>query len=300
MASVVACPSCGEAIRVPHHPHPNESFTLLESPFSPPAIASVQQGLLALLRSLRIFFVALLVCAVLLGLRLFVLNPPHAPDGWAQLGIIVLSMCWGSLALYASWLRYCGYRACKLAGAALGVGGYSGIAAKGALFSALGSTSLVPILIGRPIIELPVVVFSLVLIGLVAGGFGLVLEFTFLPMLHRFLWEHEGQHVAQKTDRYLFTVVLAVLGSLFCTMFGGLLIVTLVQAQSASLPPGTPVNITMQLRLIGLAVVTAVTLVTLWPIFRYANILEQALRSFTRSDRPTPHGAPPLHHRKPN
>ena len=290
-ALLVSCPSCGEAVRVPRAPHPVESGPS-EDTFPTSRLLLVRKGLFRLRLSLASFFIAggFAISAVMV--KLLALRLEETPPEWLAYMVFGLTVGWVALAGLGCWLRYRGYHLCNSAAAVVGVEGWGTTAMWGTLFSMLGVVSLGPCLLGRPFLPLPVMWLAIVLIGLVFGVFGLLLEFSFLTVLHRLFWEVSGWQAASRTGQYVVSFVFSVVGGLGCLCVGGLMMVLFAGGQAAVVE-GMPkrLELTFELRLIGLATLATAWSCVMWATWRYQQLivaLQRVLAEPSTIDHPEP------------
>ncbi len=225
-------------------------------------------------RSVWCFFVAGGLAVSAVAAKIIALQINEDPPAWLTYQVFACTMGWIAFAISGCWLRYRGYRLCNSAAAIVGVEGWGTTAMWGTLFSMLGVVSLGPCLLGRAFLPLPVMWLAVVLIGLVFGVFGLLLEFSFLTVLHRLFWEVSGWQAASRTGQYVVSFVFSIVAGLGCLCVGGLMIVLFAGGQAA-VAEGMPkqVDLSLNLRLAGLGTITAALCCVMWATWKYQQLL---------------------------
>jgi hypothetical protein len=280
VAPLVSCPGCGEPIRVPKRPHPVETVAS-DSAFSPGALTSARSGLRRLLLSLTLSSIAAVVAVAAVGLRLSVgpPTPDRYPDWFPAVGLTLAGL-WVSLAVFACGFRLSGYERCRPLAAAVGVEAWAKAAAAGTGLTALGVIAAVPWLLGRPVLTPSPELIGLVLVGLTAGLVGVGIEFAFLTVLHRLLWETAGWKAANGTSRYTMEFVFATVAGMGSVCLGGMAAVVLIGGKTPGgiAPP--------ELKWVGAAVLAALVGCVGWSVWRYGRLLMAALKAVGQ---PAPH-----------
>lgn len=274
VAPIVSCPGCGEPIRVPQHPHPVETNPA-DSALPPVALTSARSGLHQLLLSLGLSTVALSVALSAFGVRLVVGKPMlDVYPVWFPITVVTLASLWVTFALIACAWRRIGYTRCRPLAAELGVEAWARASAVGSLLVAIGAIAVIPWLVGRPVLHLSPELLALVLAGLTCGLVGLGIEFAFLTVLHRLLWETAGWQVANGTSRYTMHFVFAVVAGMGSVCLGTM---SAVMVGGDRAHPAVP--------WIGGAVLAVVAGCVLWTMGRYGRLLMAALHAL---DQPAP------------
>lgn len=290
VAPLVSCPGCGEPIRVPRRPHPVETVNSVSS--HPPAVlAAARSGLRLLILSLMLFVAAVGLAVIAFGLR--VAYDPTGPGPlptWYPTVVVGLAVVWVLAGVAASWVRLVGYTRCRPLAATMGVEAWAKAAAVGAGLAVCGVLAGVPWLIGRPLLHPTPELIAVMLAGQTSGLIGVGIEFAFLTVLHRLLWDTAGWREANRTSRYTVEFVFTVVLGMGCVCVAGMTTVMAVGGRTRE--PAAPVP--PELKWIGLAVLASVAGCAGWMAWRYARILTTALRVI---DQPEAHPPPVPHHR---
>lgn len=278
-AVLVSCPGCGEPVRVPRRPHPREAAT--DTPPFPADIRTrLSAGLSLLTASLWAFAAAGVSLAAAFLLRVAV--GPHPADGFPNwLPAVQLSLAgWWLLTGTAGCLcRVTGYLRCRLDADRFALRPWATAAAAGATLALVGVLAVVPAIVGRPVLDVPVAGSGLILIGMSAGSLGVLLEFAFLPVLHRVLWEAAGWHAANQTSRFVVAFVFGMVAVMAALCLG-------VMALVLTAGPGDgPDDVSPHAKGIALVVIVAVGVISGWMAWRFGRLLR-----LTRSavDHPEP------------
>lgn len=287
-AVLVSCPGCGEPVRVPRRPHPNEAAT--DAPILPqPLRHGVGRGLGLLSVSVWAFTTAAACVAASFLLRVAVGHPsPDDYPGWLPTVQVALSVGWFVCGWGGCLCRLGGYLRCRQAAGRYALDGWVVAAAVGAGLSAVGVTAVVPLVIGRPMLVLPPTAAGFLLIGLSAGLVGVLLEFAFLMVVNRLLWETAGWQAATHTGRYAVAVVfgmVAVMGSL-C-----LGVVALVLTAGGRDVNTDAAGVSVPAKVIAVLVILAVSGISGWLTWRFARLLRLTRQAI---DQPEPTPDPPV------
>ena len=239
-ASLVSCPGCGEPIRVPRRPHPLEAAT--DTPALPDGVrAAALGGVRRLLASLLLFAAG--GAAVLSSCALRVLfTPPTAEEypPWLPPVQLALAGGWLLVGLGGCGLRCAGYAACHPAARHFGLTHWRKAATVGSWLAAVGVVAMVPGVVGRPLLALPLPLpaAGVMLVGLACGLTGAVLEFAILVVLNRLLWETAGWQAAAATGRYAVAFVFGVVAAVGSVCVGAMAVVlTYGGSELAARPP---------------------------------------------------------------
>jgi len=292
VASMVSCPGCGEPIRVPRKPHPVEA-TELSQLLSRLARVRARLGLLLLRFSLMFGSVAALFFSIRVMIKLVLdRNPDIAEPAWMPAVIVLLASAWCIFSGFGCWLRFRGYRKMRAAAALVGVEGWASAAMWGSLFAMIGTVAMWPALVGRPYLELRAEGLATVMFGLATGLVGLLLEFSVLAVLHRFLWESAGWQAANRTGQYAVTCVFSTVAALASFIAGGLGIIAIAGGVAAQRAPNDPLpEIAVEYRLVGLAVLACVIACVGWCRWRYGQLLRSTGEALAKSQ-PEPQAVP--------
>ena len=271
VAPLVSCPGCGEPIRVPHHPHPVESLAT-ETHFPPSALIFARSGLRHLLVSLGLFTIALSVAATAFGVRLWIGRPVTYPN-WFPVAQVTLAGLWVAFASLACACRMLGYTRCRQLATEVGVEAWAKAAAIGGGMTAVGVFAVIPWLIGRPALQLSPELIALVMIGVTCGLLGIGIEFAFLNVLHRLLWETVGWQVANNTSRYTMQFVFAIVTGMGSLCLGAMAAVMVGGDRTNSAVPW-----------IGATVIAAVFGCALWTMGQYTKLLTTTLHALNQPE----------------
>jgi len=278
--TTVACPGCHEPIRVPRTPHPAESA------FDTPAVRAVdanraRAGLSRLKLSLSLFCVCCLLALGVVTLRAATQQRvPQGAPAWVPFTTTSLTTILVGLGLLACWFRVRGYLQCRRAGADVGVEFWMRLAAAGAIFTGIGELATAPWFLGMPLRALPPEFAAIVMIGLLCGAIGIVMEFAFLSAIHRLLWETAGWQAANKAGNYAITFVFASVSAM-ATVIAGYMIVILSSGgkpgQIAPDPVGNPLG--AEIRIVSILVLAGLVTITGLVAWRYGRLLSLARRA---------------------
>ena len=195
-AVLVSCPGCGEGVRVPRRPHPREAAT--DAPVLPATFRhGSARGLRLLSLSVWTFATAAACVALSFLLRVTIGHPsPGEYPDWLPPVQLALAGVWCVFASGGCVLRLRGYHRCRASAERYHLGGWVSAASVGVGLSAVGVLTVAPLVVGRPVVVLPPTAAGVMLIGLSAGLVGVLLEFAFLVVLNRLLWETAGWQAA--------------------------------------------------------------------------------------------------------
>jgi hypothetical protein len=247
-------------------------------------------GLLSV--SVWAFATAAACVAVSFLLRVAIGHPsPDEYPGWLPPVQVVLSGWWLVFACGGCVFRLRGYLRCRAAADRYDLGGWVVAAAAGVGLSAAGVLAVVPLVIGRPILAPSPTAAGFLLIGLSAGLVGVLLEFAFLAVVNRLLWETAGWQAAADTGRYAVAVVFGMVAVMGCLCLG---VVALVATAG-----GTDVNtdaagVSVPAKVIAVLVILAVSGISGWLMWRFARLLrltrEAVCQPEQTPDPPVPSG----------
>jgi hypothetical protein len=278
-AAYVSCPGCGEPIRVPRHPHPVETGPAAPT-FSAPAVAAARAGLHRLLFSTSLFAIGIGLAAAAVGLRVATFARPPAPlPDWVLATTLLLAAGWVVLGLFGCGCRATGYARCRAAADAVGVGAWARAAGGGTWLTAVGVLAVVPWLLGRPVVTLPVEGVAVVFVGLVCGAFGMALEFAFLNVLHRLLWETAGWRAANRTSAYTLTFVFTAVAGMGSVCLGG--VVSVLAFGGRAKEPGP---LPAEVRWVAAGVLLALVGCAAVVVYRYAQLLVATRRALAQPE----------------
>ncbi len=284
-AVLVSCPGCGEPVRVPRRQHPREAAT--DSPVLPPPLRhGVTRGLNLLSVSVWAFATAALGVATSFLLRVIIGHPP--PDehpGWLPPGQLLLSGWWFVFACGGCVLRLRGYLYCRAVANRYALGGWVAAATAGAGLSAAGVLAVVPLVIGRPVITLlPPAAGGFILIGLSAGLIGVLLEFAFLAVVNRLLWDVAGRQAARHTGRYAVAVVFGMVAVMGCLCLG---VVALVLSAGGMDANADAAGVSVPAKVIAVLVILTSCGIGGWLSWRFARLLRLTREAVCQPE-PTP------------
>lgn len=279
-AVLVSCPGCGEAVRVPRRPHPREAAT--DTPTLPPDLrAAVASGLGLLRLSVWAFATAAACVATSFLLRVTIGHPDEYPN-WLPPVQVALGGWWLVFAGGGCALRLRGYLRCRPAGDRYALGGWVVVAAVGAGLSAAGVLAVVPLVIGRPVITLlPPAAGGFILIGLSAGLIGVLLEFAFVSVMNRLLWETAGWHAAANTGRYAVAVVSGAVAVMACLCLG---VVALMLSAGGKDVNTDAAGVSVPAKVIAAVVILAVSGIGGWLTWRFARLLRLTREAVTQPE----------------
>lgn len=283
-ATLVSCPGCGELVRVPRLPHPREAAT--DAPTLPqPVRDRVTRGLASLSVSVWAFVSAAACLAVSFTLRVVVGRlPADEYPQWLPPLQVALASWWFVSACGGCVFRVRGYLLCRHAADGYSLGPWATAAAIGAGLSAVGVVAMVPAVVGRPVLAVPPPAAGLLLVGMTTGLVGVLLEFAFMPVLNRLLWEASGWQAASQTGRYVVAFVfgmVAVMGAL-CLGVAALVLT----AGGRDMNPDTT-GVSVQAKAIAVVVILVVSGIGGWLTWRFARLLRLA-RHAVNTLEPTP------------
>ncbi len=287
--TVASCPQCGEAIRVPRHPHPYESAGP-DVPLVP--LAAAVRGA-AGVRLLELALV-LVVAEALLVVGAYAAwaatqGPVRLLDRDPGDIRTALQIVWVADLLFVALqtvLKVVGYRRCSGLAAAVESGGWATAAVGGAVVRAAGyAVAALPWLWYQTPEILPPAARAFAQIGQVAFLFGVLLEAAALVVWYRLFAEDGGPALARRVTNYLTTAGGMIVAASAAVSVTGIALVALVRRASqeptvrvargvrlnfAALPPEGWYT------LLGLATLVAgFGLVLVW---QYAGILRTARR----------------------
>lgn len=287
-ALLVSCPGCGEPIRVPRRPHPREAAT--DTPVLTTAFRSqVLRGLSFLSASVWLFAGAAGSVAASFLLRVTIGR--HSLDDyppWLPLVQVALAGWWFVLACGGCACRARGYILCRPAATRYNLDPWATAAAVGAGLAAVGVLVVVPLVIGRPVLELPPTGAGFLLVGLSTGLIGVLLEFAFMPVLNRVLWETAGWQAASHTGRYAVAYVFSAVAVMSVLCLG---VVALVLTAGGQEPNAVGPGVSVQAKVIAVTVIVAVGGIGGWITWRFQRLLRLARRSVNQ---PEPIADPPV------
>lgn len=269
-AALVSCPGCGEGVRVPRRPHPREAAT--DAPVLPATFRHGSGRGLQLL-SLSVWaFVTAAACVTLSFLLRVTIGhpPPEDSPAWLPPVQLALAGVWCVFAFGGCVLRLRGYLRCRASAERYDLGGWLTAATVGVGLSAVGVMAVTPLVVGRPVVVLPPTAAGLMLIGLSAGLVGVLLEFAFLVVLNRLLWETAGWQAAAHTGRYAVAVVfgmVAVMGSL---CLGVMALVLTAGGQDVNTDAA---GVSVSAKVIAVLVILSVSGIGGWLTWRFARLL---------------------------
>jgi len=272
--ALVSCPGCGEAVRVPRRPHPREAAA--DTPVLPAAVrASVSRGLGFLQVSVWAF-VSAAACVLASFLLRVTVGHPSADlyPQWLPPVQMTLAGWWLVLACGGCAARVRGYLLCRPAAERYALGGWLLVATAGAGLATAGVVALVPAVVGRPVITLvPPTAGGFILIGLSAGLIGVLLEFAFLAVLNRVLWEAAGWQAAEHTGRYAVACVFGVVAVMAGLCLG---VVALVLTSGGRDAATDAAGVSVTAKAIAVLVILTVGGVGGWLTWRFARLLRVA------------------------
>lgn len=278
--STVACPGCNEPIRVPRTPHPAESA------FDTPAVRAVdanraRAGLSRLKLSLSLFATCIAIALAIITLRAAVgERPPEITPAWVPFATSSLTAILVSLGLLGCWFRVRGYLQCRRAGADVGVEFWMRLAAAGAIFTGIGELSTAPWFLGMPLRSLPSEAAAFVLVGLLCGVIGIVMEFAFLSALHRLLWETSGWQAANKAGNYAITFVFAAVSAMATVSAGYMIVILSAGGKPGQMAPDPVINpLAVEIRIVSIMVLAGLTSITALVCWRYGRLLSLTRRA---------------------
>jgi hypothetical protein len=240
--------------------------------FPPSALVSAREGLHHLTVSSYLFAAAAVVALLAVGVRLATAAPPPAaPPRWVPAALVTLAFNWVFLGLLGCWLRSRGYALVRPAAAAVDTEGWAKAAAAGTKLSACGVVSLGVMLTVGMAVRLPAELAAATLIGLVCGLIGLALEFAFLTVIHRLLWEADGWQAANRTGRYTLSFVFAAVAAMGSVILGGTTAVLAFGGMQRA--AAGPMPMPVEVRWIFAAVLVALAGCVGWVVVRYVQLL---------------------------
>jgi hypothetical protein len=236
--SVIGCHICGEAVRVPHGPHPLESDVEDTPAISPAATVAARRGVGVLLGSLGLGAIEYALLVAVVGYWLLDTGPMRLLARHPSLGAILLTVWILDLARAAA--RWMGYLWCEPAAEAMQSRSWAAAARVGTVVRSVGCTAIVlPWLLNHPGEPLPILLRALGDIGKFTWLTGVVLECGSLVVWYRVLAETEGRGPAGLVGRYAATAGLGLL-----TLSSGVCLVGMVAVMTLrrnGLPPRGPV-----------------------------------------------------------
>lgn len=214
--TVLDCHRCGEHVRVPRQPHPVESAN--DAPLvAGPAAQQAHLGAGLLLLSLVIFLVEFAVNTAAVGYWMATAGPAvYFTRDTGDLREFLLAVWFADLVLFLARnaARWVGYRLCEPAGGAVRADRWVRGARHAALIRALAyPLVVVPWLLGLTLVETPLPLQVLTLVGWCGWLVGVGWEFVILFAWHRLLTELGGPAAAGRVTRYALTTGLALVAS---------------------------------------------------------------------------------------
>jgi hypothetical protein len=209
---------------------------------------------------------------------------PHPADGYpAWLPPVQLSLAgwWLLTGVVGCLCRVTGYLRCRVAADRFALRPWATAATVGASVAAVGVLAVVPAIVGRPVLDVPPAGGGLILIGLSCGSLGVLLEFAFLPVLHRVLWETAGWHAANQTSRFVVAFVFGMVAVMAALCLG---VVALVLTAGGG---NGPDDVSPHAKVIAVLVIVAVAAISGWMTWRFGRLLRLA-RSAVNHPEPTP------------
>lgn len=283
-ALLVSCPGCGEPIRVPRRPHAREAAT--DTPALPNSVRHQVSGGLKLLSASVWAFVSAAACvAVAFLLRVTIGHPLQAEyPAWLPAVQVALAAGWFVLAGGGCACRACGYLRCRPAADRYSLAPWATAAAVGAGMAAAGALAVVPAVIGRPTIALPPVAAGFFLLGLATGLLGVVLEFAFLPLLNRLLWETAGWRAADQTGRYVVAFVFGMVAVMGTLCLGVMAIILSAGGRDMT---ADAAGVSVQAKGIAVVVILSVCGIGGWLTWRFLRLLRMT-RNAVNQPEPSP------------
>lgn len=279
-AVLVSCPGCGEPIRVPRRPHPVEATA--DAPlFASAAATSAVVGFRRLTASAYLFAAAVALALTAVGVRVAVAGPPAAAPWWGPAVVVTLAVGWGGLGLTGCGLRYRGYTLVRPAAAAVDTAPWAKAAAAGTGLSAVGVVAVAAWLVGRSVGPVPTELVAVVLIGLVCGLVGLAVEFAFLTVVHRLLWEAAGWQAASHTGRYTLSFVFTAVAAMGSVSLGGM--VAVIAFGGREREPG-PLAVPPEVKWVAVAVLAALAGCAVWVVIQYVRLLTATRRAMAQPE----------------
>jgi hypothetical protein len=179
-------------------------------------------------------------------------------------------------------LRLLGYLKCRPAGDRYALGGWVRAAAVGAGVSAAGVLAVLPLVIGRPVITLlPPAAGGFILLGLSAGFVGVLLEFAFLTLMNRLLWETAGWQASAHTGRYVVAVVGGAVAAMACLCLG---VVALVATAGGKDVNADAAGVSVAAKVIAAVVIVSVSGIGGWLTWRFAKLLRLTREAVIREE----------------
>lgn len=273
--SAVACPQCGEAVRVPRRPHPLETGEDV-STVSPRAARRARAGTGYLSASVVLFALGSIFLLSSLTLRLAVASRSAEVPVWVTALILAALGGGAACGVAGGLLRAVGYSFFRDALAPLGLDGWCRAAAAGGLLSAFGVACITPRVLGP---ALPPLLAAVLLVGVTCGLLGTILEFAFLPALHRLLADTAGWRAAARTNSYAVSFVFTVVSSM--AVLGGGLVVTVLAFGGRANQPGALITPPPEVRAAVALTLSALTVLVALICLRYARLLSHTRRALT-------------------
>jgi hypothetical protein len=197
---------------------------------------------------------------------------------------VALACWWFVLACGGCGFRVRGYLLCRRAAEGYSLGPWATAAAVGAGLAVVGVVAMVPGVVGRPALAVPVPAAGLLLVGLTAGLIGVLIEFAFMPVLNRLLWEMAGWQAASETGRYAVAFVFGLVGVMGALCLG--LAAMVLTAGGRDMNPA-PTEVSVQAKAIAVAVILTVCGIGGWLTWRFARLL-RLVRHAVNSPEPSP------------
>jgi hypothetical protein len=147
---------------------------------------------------------------------------------------------------------------------------------------------MVPAVVGRPLLVLPPGGAALLLVGLSAGSAGVLLEFAFLTVLNRLLWETDGWKTAEQTGRYAIAFVCGVLAVMGTLCLGVVALALTTGGRDANTDPA---GVSAPAKLVAAGVILAVCGIGGWLTWRFVRLLNLTRHAVTQPE-PSPPPVP--------
>jgi hypothetical protein len=208
----------------------------------------------------------------------------HSPDDyppWLPPVQVALAAWWFVLACGGCVCRVRGYLLCRPAAARYDLGPWAVAAAVGAGLASVGVLVVVPLVIGRPVLDLPPAGAGFLLVGMSAGLIGVLLEFAFMPVLNRVLWETAGWQAAAHTGRYAVAYVFAAVAVTAVLCLGVMALVLTADGREAN---AAEAGVPVQAKVIAVAVIAAVAVIVGWITWRQLKLLRVARRAVNTAE----------------
>jgi hypothetical protein len=137
--------------------------------------------------------------------------------------------------------------------------------------------------LGGPLKVFPAEAIAVVFIGLMCGGIGIALEFAFLTVLHRLLWETAGWQAANRTSTYTMDFVFTAVVGMGSICLGGMTVILVFGGQPR--PEAGPVAVLpVEVKWVAAAVLVALVLCVTWVIGRYTRLLQATIQAISQPE----------------